>query len=74
MRKKKYIDGLTKRGLDIDRLHTIKELCRMNVDGHVDTAKSYGMMRQDFDVMNHFALNDKIKPRVLTNLKKVCCS
>ncbi len=74
MRKKKYVDCLTKRSLDIDRLHTIKELCRMDAEGRVDVAKSYGMIRQDFDVMNHFALKHKIKPRDLTNLKKVCCS
>ena len=73
MRHKKYVDGLNKRGLDRDRLHTIKELCRTKAEGHIEVAKSYSVIRQDFDVMNHFALVNKIKPRELSNLKKVCC-
>lgn len=56
--------------LDIDRIHTIKELCRTKSDNHIDTLKYYNITRQDLDVINHLALVNKIKPRDLLNLKK----
>ena len=66
MRKKKVqnID------LDIDRIHTIKEMCRLKTDGYLETLKHYNITRQDLDIINHLALTRKIKTKDLTALKK----
>tara|TARA_R110002073_G_scaffold57237_2_gene145635 strand:- start:322 stop:1347 length:1026 start_codon:yes stop_codon:yes gene_type:complete len=56
--------------LDIDRIHTIKELCRVKSENHMDVLKYYNVTRQDVDIINHLALMNKIKPRELTSLKK----
>ena len=66
MRKKK----VQNMNLDIDRIHTIKEMCRMKSDGHLETLKHYKLTRQDLDIINHLALEKKIKTKDLTALKK----
>ena len=66
MRKKK----VRNMDLDIDRIHTIKEMCRLKTDGHLETLKHYNITRQDLDIINHLALTRKIKTKDLTALKK----
>ena len=66
MRRKK----VQNMGLDIDRIHTIKEMCRLKTDGHLETLRHYNINRQDLDVINHLALTRKIKTKDLTALKK----
>ena len=66
MRKKK----VKNMELDIDRIHTIKEMCRLKSDGYLETLKHYNLTRQDLDIINHLALTQKIKTKDLTALKK----
>tara|TARA_B110000285_G_scaffold73546_1_gene84830 strand:+ start:799 stop:1884 length:1086 start_codon:yes stop_codon:yes gene_type:complete len=66
MRKKK----VQNMDLEIDRIHTIKEMCLLKSDGYLETLKHYNITRQDLDIINHLALTRKIKPKDLTNLKK----
>ena len=56
--------------LDIDRIHTIKEMCRVKTEGHIETLKHYNITRQDLDTINHLALVNTIKTRELSRLKK----
>ena len=57
-------------GLDIDRIHTIKEMCRVKSENHLQILKHYNITRQDLDIINHLALVNKITTRDLSNLKK----
>lgn len=66
MRKKK----VQNMELDIDRIHIIKEMCRLKTDGYLETLKHYNITRQDLDIINHLALTRKIKTKDLTTLKK----
>tara|TARA_R110002153_G_scaffold48840_6_gene137935 strand:- start:5084 stop:6115 length:1032 start_codon:yes stop_codon:yes gene_type:complete len=66
MRKKK----VQNMGLDIDKIHAIKEMCRLKSDGYLETLKYYNLTRQDIDIINHLALTKKIKTKDLTVLKK----
>ncbi len=66
MRKKK----VQNMDLDIDRIHAIKEMCRLKTDGYLETLKHYNITRQDLDIINHLALTRKIKTKDLTTLKK----
>lgn len=56
--------------LDIDRIHAIKEMCRLKSDGYLETLKHYNITRQDLDIINHLALTKKIKTKDLASLKK----
>ena len=56
--------------LDIDRIHTLKELCRMKSENYIETLQHYKITRHDLDIINHLALVNKIKTRDLTSLKK----
>jgi hypothetical protein len=66
MRKKKVLAM----GIDIDRIHAIKEMCRLKSDGYLETLKYYNLTRQDLDIINHLALTNKIKTKDMTVLKK----
>ena len=68
--QKMRIKKVRNMGLDIDRIHTIKEMCRVKSENHLETLKHYNITRQDLDIINHLALVNKIKTRDLTNLKK----
>jgi hypothetical protein len=68
--QKMRIKKVKNMNLDIDRIHTIKEICRVKSDNHLDILKHYKINRQDLDIINHLALTNKIKTRDLTTLKK----
>ena len=68
--QKMRIKKVRSMGLDIDRIHTIKEMCRVKSENHIETIKHYNITRQDLDIINHLALVNKIKTRDLTSLKK----
>tara|TARA_R110002072_G_scaffold3092_1_gene23114 strand:- start:5939 stop:7003 length:1065 start_codon:yes stop_codon:yes gene_type:complete len=68
--QKMRIKKVRSMGLDIDRIHTIKEMCRVKSENHFETLKHYNITRQDLDIINHLALVNKITTRDLSNLKK----
>ena len=57
-------------GLTVDRINTIKELCRHKSENYLEVLKSYNLCKQDIDVINHIALINKIKTKDLTAIKK----
>tara|TARA_R110001592_G_scaffold51_2_gene278 strand:- start:2339 stop:3376 length:1038 start_codon:yes stop_codon:yes gene_type:complete len=68
--QKMRIKKVRSMGLDIDRIHTIKDMCRDKTENHLETLKHYKITRQDLDIINHLALVNKIKTRDLMRLKK----
>ena len=60
------------RTLDIDSLMLLRDLFEKG-QGH-ELIQEYKLEPQDFDVLNHLCLVRKLKPKVVTALKKKCLS
>jgi hypothetical protein len=69
MRMHKYneIRMKYKNDLTIDKLCVLK---RHAENGNIEPMLQYGLTPQDFDVMNHLAVGNKLKPRDVTRVKK----
>lgn len=68
MRHQKYRNiHLKTRGAQHQELALLREYART---GDMDTYTSYGLTAQDFDVINHLALCNKLKPREVSQIKK----
>jgi len=74
MRYRRY-QSLTNRKIpakmDIDSLMVISQYCKHNQSKALEIMKTYGFETADIDMMNHITLTNKIKPRVLQNIKKL---
>jgi hypothetical protein len=57
--------------MDVDSLMVISQYCKTNQPKALEIMKSYGFETADIDMMNHISLSNKIKPRVLQNIKKL---
>ena len=66
MRQKK-LKNIFQKNLDIDGLMLLRDYCQ---GGDPTMLKYYRFDSQDLDVLNHIAIVNKIKPRVMTQLKK----
>ena len=69
MRSQKYkeIQKKSNGGLDIDSICLLKLHAE---NGNLEPMLSYGLTPQDFDVMNHLAVGNKLKQRDVTRVKK----
>jgi hypothetical protein len=56
--------------VDIDSLMVIYQYCKLNTTESIILLKEYNFEPADVDMMNHLSLVNKIKPRVLQNIKK----
>lgn len=56
--------------MDVDSLMVIYQHCKLDPIGSIELLKAYGFEAADVDMMNHLSLINKIKPRVLQNIKK----
>ena len=74
MRHHRY-QSLTNRKLsakmDVDSLMVISQYCKTSQPKALEIMKTYGFETADIDMMNHISLSNKIKPRVLQNIKKL---
>jgi len=66
MRQKK-LKNIFQKNLDVDSLMVIRDYCK---NGDPAKLKEYHLDSQDLDVINHLAVVTKIKPRVMTQLKR----
>ena len=68
MRKQKLSKILqTSKCDNVDDLALLREKARL---GYIEEYKSYDLTAQDFDVINHIALCNKLKPREVSHIKK----
>lgn len=68
MRYQKYRDiSMRANGATHQELTLLREYAR---SGNVDIYTSYNLDAQDFDVINHLALSNKLKPREVSQIKK----
>jgi hypothetical protein len=69
MRSQKFRDIQRRCGtqLDIDALGLLKRYAEV---GDIEPMLEYGLTPQDFDVMNHLAVGNKLKQRDVTRVKK----
>jgi len=68
MRHQKYRNiQLKTRGAQHQELALLREYAR---SGDIDIYTSYNLNAQDFDVINHLALSNKLKPREVSQIKK----
>jgi hypothetical protein len=69
MRSQKFRDIQRRCGtqLDIDALGLLKRYAEV---GDIEPMVEYGLTPQDFDVMNHLAVGNKLKQRDVTRVKK----
>jgi hypothetical protein len=70
MRAKKFSAMSRRNPVDIDALAVLSQYCIKGDPSAVDHLKAYGFQSSDLDVMNHLMLINKMKPRMLTSLKK----
>lgn len=56
--------------LDVDTLMLIRDVCIKDPDRSIQIMMEYKMIPQDLDVLNHLALETKIKTKALQSLKK----
>jgi len=72
MRKAKMseITNRSGRRIDVETLLLIRTICIKDPDRAVELMVSYGMKPQDVDIMNHIALETKIKPKAIQFIKK----
>jgi hypothetical protein len=66
MRQKK-LKNISQKNLDIDCLMLLRDYCQ---NGDVTMLRHYKFDCQDLDILNHLAIVTKIKPRIMTQLKK----
>jgi hypothetical protein len=74
MRQRQYqsmSNRINQSKIDIDSLMVISTYCKHDQERAIEIMKSYGFQSSDMDVMNHICLTNKIKPRVLQNIKKL---
>jgi hypothetical protein len=57
--------------MDVDSLMVISQYCKSDQPKALEIMKTYGFETADVDMMNHISLSNKIKPRVLQNIKKL---
>lgn len=57
-------------GVDMDELMLVRDKCQNEKIGVVPFLIENNYTSQDMDVINHLALLNKIKPKLLTNIKK----
>lgn len=67
MRSQKYKELNTKSGLYIEDLCLLKKYAEI---GDIQPMLDYGLSPQDFDVMNHLAVGNKLKQRDVVKVKK----
>ena len=69
MRSQKFRDIQRRCGaqLDINALGLLKRYAEV---GDIEPMLEYGLTPQDFDVMNHLAVGNKLKQRDVTRVKK----
>ena len=70
MRKQKYdeIRKKSRMGLGVEELCLLKNYAEK---GHLSQLVSYGITSQDFDIINHLAVGNRLKSRDVTRIKKV---
>jgi len=54
----------------VDSLHTIIAHCRKSPEEGLKYLRNYKLTSQDLDVINHLCIDNKLKTRVIQNLKK----
>jgi hypothetical protein len=69
MRFRRYNDLKIRSGIDVDKLMVLSLHCKSNPNDAVAMLRHYGIESADVDMMNHISLINKIKPRVLQNIK-----
>jgi hypothetical protein len=69
MRHKRYQKLELKSNINIDSLMVISQYCKSSPGEVIPMLKHYGIESADIDMMNHLLLINKIKPRVLQNIK-----
>jgi hypothetical protein len=69
MRHKRYQKLELKSNINIDSLMVISQYCKSSPGEVIPMLKHYGIESADIDMMNHLSLINKIKPRVLQNIK-----
>jgi hypothetical protein len=69
MRHRKYQELYMRSRLDVDALLVISEYCKRQPNDVMPLLKSYGLESPDIDLMNHITIINKVKPRVLQNIK-----
>ena len=69
MRVKKVSDILLKGpyGMHKDNLHLLKLYAQ---SGNIDILRAYNITAQDFDIVNHLCIKNKLKQRDVNNIKK----
>jgi hypothetical protein len=56
--------------IDIDFILVLRDYCQLEKIGVIPRLLEYNFKSQDMDLMNHLALKNKIKPKLLINIKK----
>lgn len=70
MRKKKVKEFMNKNiSLDMDMLYLIRDY--LKTDMCVDILKEYKFEKKDIDMMNHICINKKLKPKFISDIKKL---
>jgi Cdc6-like AAA superfamily ATPase len=54
----------------VDLIHTIIAHCRNSPEEGLQFLRHYKLTSQDLDVINHLCIDNKLKPRIIQNLKK----
>lgn len=67
MRYQKYKDIELRTGATHQELSLLREYARL---GEVEKYTNYGLTSQDFDVINHLCIGNKLKPREVSQIKK----
>jgi len=69
MRHRKYQELYMRTKIDVDALSVISEYCKKQPNDVMPLLQSYGLESPDIDLMNHISIINKVKPRVLQNIK-----
>lgn len=67
MRYQKYNDIHLRTGATHQELSLLREYAKL---GDIEKYMSYGLTSQDFDVINHLCVGNKLKPREVSQIKK----
>ena len=69
MRRRKISEIIQKSPIRMhkDHLHLLKIYAK---EGNIDLLKSYKITPQDFDIINHICIQNKLKQRDVNNIKK----
>jgi len=69
MRHRKYHELYIRSGIDVDSLAVISEYCKQSPNDVLPLLQSYKLESPDIDLMNHISILNKVKPRILQNIK-----